>query len=148
MPRPKDPYDEYRCLSARSNREASESQPPSPPGSSLGPGHFISSTVKRVGSPARFVWGKLSRTAVGLGGRSSAVRGDLVLGGAEDRPRVLDLHERDEAIAAHRLEVLEREPERHRLALPHANRRQLPHRMVVAQVLAAILAARDRDGLP
>jgi len=59
--RPKDPYDDRCCLSARSNREASDLSPPAPPGSSLGPGQFISgcvqSNARRAGQPARFVLG-------------------------------------------------------------------------------------------
>src|SRR5215475_3569056 len=118
MPRPKETYDQHRCLSARSNREASESQPPSPPGSSLGPGHFIQ--IALDGSVRRpvLLCGRLKKS----GRRLRAVSGKLVLGGAKNRTRILDLEERNQTIAAHGLEVLKRQPERHSLAFPYADR--------------------------
>src|SRR6476646_75124 len=115
MPRPKETYHVHRCLSARSNREASESQPPSPPGVFSRTGPFHSSKINgSVRRPVLF-W------EVGLngGGQSGAVGGKLILGRAEYRTGILHLQKRHEAITAHRLEVLERQPQRHGFALPH-----------------------------
>src|SRR5262245_65355464 len=100
MPRPKETYHVHRCLSARSNREASESQPPSPPGVFSRTGPFHSSEGNGpVRRPVLF-W----EVVVGGGERSSAVSGELILGRAEYRTGILHLQKRHEAIAAHRLE--------------------------------------------
>src|ERR1700693_5407273 len=64
---------------------------------------------------------------------------------AEDRPRAFHLQQDHQVVAASGLEVLERKPQRNRLARPHANGCELPYRVMVAELAPPILASRDRD---
>src|SRR5262245_50670320 len=86
---------------------SSESQPPSPPGVFSRTGPFPSSGNAFDGS---------ARWPVLFCGVQSWRLEQLVLRGAENGAGVLHLKQRHQAIAAHRLQVLERQSERHRLA--------------------------------